>query len=145
MATYSRKGWFIRTALRVGRSYCEVKQSETGEQVLVAQTELTMRAIIEARMNWIGWEVAPAEDCPQPGEVRWVFRQKNNCGYFVGSHLTFLAPAGYDIPSIRAKQTENNKKARIAAKERSEIRRAMAPVRKSQSQPAPAAPSKRRL
>lgn len=145
MAKYSKKGWYIRTALHVGRCYREVIQSEIGEVVVDQPSEIMMRAIIEARMNWFGMEDAPVEDCPGAGERLWRFRERNHHGQFVGSSLKFLAPNGSEVRRLRAEQVDANKRARLAALERREIRRAMSPVLKARQTRTDPISSKRRL
>ena len=148
MARFSRKGWYIRTALRTGRCYREVIPSDTGDEVIDYPSEMVMRTIIEARMNWIDMSVAPVEDCPGANELLWKFRERSQYGQFIGSFLTFLtflAPSGSDIRRIRAAQVEANKEARRATAERSEIRRAMSPVSKTRATQTDSASSQRRL
>lgn len=145
MARFSRKGWYIRTALRTGRCYREVTPSATGDEVIDYPSEMAMRTTIEARMNWIDVSVAPVEDYPGANELLWTFRERNQYGQFIGSFLTFLAPSGSDVRRIRAAQVEANKKARLATAERSEIRRAMSPVSKTRAAQTDSASGKRRL
>lgn len=145
MAKLSRKGWYVRTALRKGRCYREVIPSATGEKVIDQSSEMVMRAVIEARMNWIDVSVASVENYPGADELLWTFRERNQYGQFVGSFLTLLAPSGSDLRRIRAEQVKANKKARRATAERSEIRRAMSPVFKTRAAQADSASSRRRL
>ena len=145
MASFSRKGWYVRTALRTGRCYREVIPSAMGDVVIGYPSEMVMRTIIEARMNWIDVSVAPVEDCPGANELLWTFRERSQYGQFIRSFLTFLAPSGSDIRRIRAAQVEANRKARRATAERSEIRRAMSPVSKTRATQTDSASSQRRL
>ena len=145
MAKYSRKGWYIRTALHVGRCYREVVQPATGEMVVDQPTEIGMRAIIEARMNWLAVEDAPVEDCPLANERLWTFKERNHHGQFVGSSLKFIAPNVSEVRRLHAEQVEANKRARLAALERSEIRRAIFPSLKARQTRTDPVSNKRRL
>jgi hypothetical protein len=145
MARYSTKGWYIGTAIRVGRCFREFILRSDGNQLIVQQTAVQVSAILAMRMNWFDITYVSPEDNPRAGEYYWTFWQKDEHGQFVGSFVTFIAPMGADIHRIRAEHVEAKKKARRAAAERSEIRRAMSPVAKNRPSHSNAVTSKRRL
>lgn len=144
MARYSTKGWYVGTAIRVGRCFREFIPCPDGSHAVVSQTASKVSSILATRMNRFEISLAPPEDNPLAGEVSWKFREINANGHFVGSFVTFIAPFGDDIHRIRAEHVEAKRKALRAAAERREIKRAMAPVAKHRPSKSPVS-GKRRL
>ena len=129
MAGFSRKGWVIRTALRDGREFFEHFDEDTPRSE--RRSEIEMRALIEKRLNYFEFSIPDPKDQAQDGEVVWIFRERGPFGVFKGSHIRFLAPNINAIRRTRQQDAEKARLARKAMKERSEIRRAMKPDRRT--------------
>lgn len=135
MHTISRKGWIVRTALRVGREFFE--HFNEGEPRSERRSEIEMRALIEARLNFCDRSLPDVDDNAQEGEIAWTFRERGPHGLFTGSHVRFLAPNIYAIHSIRQRDAEKARISRQAKKQRAEIRRALTPARRVANLPDP--------
>lgn len=123
MASFSRKGWIIRTALRDGREFFEHFDENIPRSERRSETE--MRALIEKRLNYFRLSNPDPKDQAQDGELVWTFKELDIFGSFTGSQVTFLAPTINAIRRTRQQDAERRRLARKAMKERSVIRQAM--------------------
>lgn len=121
----SKDGWIISTMIEHSRNHRRYMEASPADSRPVDRE--TLRAAFKI---WSGFHLKAdkptPDDMAKDGEVVWTLQ--NISLLFVGAEMEFirfLGPSKMQIKILRSEKVENNKKAKAAKSERSEIGKGM--------------------
>lgn len=139
MASYSRSGWMIKTAIGYGRRFHIDSPADPERHGEILTPAMVQKEIID-RMTWIDNPDGTQEDMLEPGERVWLFSEKRRDGTCGPHRIRFVGPNLMQIRRIKADEAKKRQTLKDARRERAEIARetcTSAKSRKSQSTTAP--------